>query len=103
MSSDSSSSEFIVNKFTRVNDDVCSYNHEYRESVGPGRYLTTNLVPDRSKVLPQALANPTITAASSAVVVTLPAVVRTFTAAKPKMADVELLPGCDVRQDLRVS
>ena len=40
--------EFKVNAFTRENDDVCSYNHEYRESVGPGRYAVTNLVPERA-------------------------------------------------------
>lgn len=62
MSSDSQSNEFVVNKFTRVKDDVCSYNHEYRESVGPGRYGVTNLVPDRAQVIPQALSNPTIIA-----------------------------------------
>jgi hypothetical protein len=54
---------FKVNGFTREHDDVCSYNHEYRESVGPGKYQVTNLVPDRSSVVPQALSNPTIIAA----------------------------------------
>ena len=55
--------EFRVNGFTRERDDVCSYNHQYRESVGPGRYAVTNLVPDRATVIPQALSNPTVTAA----------------------------------------
>jgi hypothetical protein len=55
--------EFKVNAFTRENDDVCSYNHEYRESVGPGRYAVTNLIPERSTVVPQALSNPTVIAA----------------------------------------
>jgi hypothetical protein len=55
--------EFKVNGFTRERDDVCSYNHEYRESVGPGRYAVTNLVPDRAKTVPQALSNPTVIAA----------------------------------------
>lgn len=54
---------FKVNAFTREHDDVCSYNHEYRESVGPGKYAVTNLVPDRAAVLPQALSNPTVIAA----------------------------------------
>ena len=56
------STEFRVNAFTREHDDACSYNHEYRESVGPGRYASTNLVPDRASTVPQALANPTIIA-----------------------------------------
>jgi hypothetical protein len=55
--------DFKVNGFTREKDDVCSYNHEYRESVGPGRYAVTNLVPDRVKTVPQALSNPTVIAA----------------------------------------
>jgi hypothetical protein len=55
-------SEFKVNGFTREHDDVCSYNHEYRESVGPGRYAVTYLVPDRAKTVPQALSNPTVLA-----------------------------------------
>jgi hypothetical protein len=63
MSADSQQAEFIVNKFTRTHDDICSYNHEYRESVGPGRYAVTNLIPERSKVIPQALSNPTVIAA----------------------------------------
>lgn len=54
---------FKVNAFTREHDDVCSYNHIYRESVGPGKYAVTNLVPDRAAVLPQALSNPTVIAA----------------------------------------
>lgn len=57
------SSEFRINHFTRVGDDACSYNNDYRESVGPGRYTGLNLVPERTKVLPQALANPTVIAA----------------------------------------
>jgi hypothetical protein len=55
--------EFRVNHFTRVHDDACSYNIDYRESVGPGRYSGLNLIPDRSQVIPQALANPTVIAA----------------------------------------
>jgi hypothetical protein len=55
--------EFKINGFTRERDDVCSYNHEYRESVGPGRYITTNLVPNKTSVIPQALSNPTVIAA----------------------------------------
>jgi hypothetical protein len=56
------SDAFKINGFTRGNDDVCSYNHGYRESVGPGKYQVTNLIPDRTSVLPQALSNPTIIA-----------------------------------------
>ena len=55
--------EFRVNHFTRVHDDACSYNIDYRESVEPGRYKSLNLVPDRSVVIPQALSNPTVIAA----------------------------------------
>lgn len=55
--------EFKVNAFTRVHDDACSYNNDYRESVGPGRWASLNLIPDRASVLPQALANPTVIAA----------------------------------------
>jgi hypothetical protein len=55
--------EFKVNAFTRVNDDACSYNIDYRESVGPGRWASLNLIPDRAEVLPQALSNPTVIAA----------------------------------------
>lgn len=58
-----STTEFKVNGFTRERDDVCSYNNEYRESVGPGRYAVTNLVPNRDTVIPQSLSNPTIIAA----------------------------------------
>ena len=54
---------FKVNAFTREHDDVCSYNHDYRESVGPGKYAVTNLIPDRATVVPQALSNPTVIAA----------------------------------------
>jgi len=64
MSTDNNSSqEFKINGFTREHDDVCAYNNEYRESVGPGRYAVTNLVPDRNVVVPQALSNPTVIAA----------------------------------------
>jgi len=62
MSAPAPAAEFKVNAFTREHDDVCAYNHEYRESVGPGRYATTYLVPDRTAVIPQALSNPTVIA-----------------------------------------
>ena len=55
--------EFKVNAFTREHDDACAYNNSYRESVGPGRWATLNLVPDRASVIPQALSNPTLIAA----------------------------------------
>ena len=54
---------FKVNSFTREHDDVCSYNHSYRESVSPGKYMVTNLIPDNKAVIPQALSNPTVIAA----------------------------------------
>ena len=55
--------EFRINYFTREKNDTCAYNTDYRESVGPGRYANTNLVPDRATVIPQALSNPTVIAA----------------------------------------
>lgn len=63
MSTNNEPKEFKINGFTRERDDVCSYNHEYRESVGPGRYVMTNLVPERAVTVPQALSNPTVIAA----------------------------------------
>ena len=41
MSGPAPATEFKVNAFTREHNDVCAYNHEYRESVGPGRYATS--------------------------------------------------------------
>ena len=53
---------FQLNQFTRVHDDRCGVDSFYRQSVGPGFWATTNLVPSASVVVPQALDNPTIIA-----------------------------------------
>jgi hypothetical protein len=53
---------FQVNQFTRVHDDRCGIDSSYRQSVGPGFWALTNLVPDPSMTVPQALDNPTVIA-----------------------------------------
>jgi hypothetical protein len=53
---------FQINQFTRVHDDRCGVDSFYRQSVGPGFWATTNLVPNAATVIPQALDNPTIIA-----------------------------------------
>ena len=53
---------FQVNQFTRVHDDRCGIDSSYRQSVGPGFWALTNLVPDPSRTVPQALDNPTVIA-----------------------------------------
>lgn len=55
-------STFQLNQFTRVHDDQCGIDAFYRQSVGPGFYMMTNLVPQAANVVPQALDNPTIIA-----------------------------------------
>ncbi len=46
-----------VNRLTNVRDDLCAINQYYRQSVGPGNYATTNLVPDAREVNPLAVDN----------------------------------------------
>ena len=53
---------FQVNQFTRVHDDRCGIDSSYRQSVGPGFWALTNLIPDPSTTVPQALDNPTVIA-----------------------------------------
>jgi hypothetical protein len=53
---------FQVNQFTRVHDDRCGIDSSYRQSVGPGFWALTNLVPDPLSTVPQALDNPTVIA-----------------------------------------
>ena len=53
---------FQTNQSTRIHDDRCGVDSFYRQSVGPGFWATTNLVPNASDVVPQALNNPTIIA-----------------------------------------
>ena len=39
-----------INRLTRSRDDACGMQSYYAQSVGPGRYLTTNLTPTRGDV-----------------------------------------------------
>jgi hypothetical protein len=41
-----------INRLTRPNDDLAGINQYYKQSVGPGSYTTTNLVPNAKKVNP---------------------------------------------------
>ena len=41
-----------INRMTHSRDDLCGIQSYYAQSVGPGRYLTTNLVPNASGVNP---------------------------------------------------
>ena len=43
---------FDINRMTHARDDLCGIQSYYAQSVGPGRYLTTNLVPDARGVNP---------------------------------------------------
>jgi len=47
-------SEMQVNRLTHTKDDSCGIEQYYKQSVGPGRYTTTNLVPDARSVNPMA-------------------------------------------------
>lgn len=46
---------FQVNRLTHTRDDACGIKSYYSQSVGPGKYLTTNLVPKASGVNPLAV------------------------------------------------
>jgi hypothetical protein len=41
-----------VNRLTNVRDDLCAVQQYYKQSVGPGSYATTYLVPDARQVNP---------------------------------------------------
>jgi hypothetical protein len=43
-----------LNRLTHTKDDSCGIEQYYKQSVGPGRYTTTNLVPDAREVNPMA-------------------------------------------------
>jgi hypothetical protein len=43
---------FEINRLSRVRDDLCGIEQYYKQSVGPGDYQVTNLVPDAKKVNP---------------------------------------------------
>jgi hypothetical protein len=43
-----------INRLTKTRDDLCGIQQYYAQSLGPGKYTTTNLVPDARKVNPLA-------------------------------------------------
>ena len=47
--------ELGLNRMTHARDDLCGIKSYYGQSVGPGRYQTTNLVPNASGVNPAAV------------------------------------------------
>ena len=48
------SAQWNINRMTHARDDQCGIQSYYSQSVGPGRYITTNLVPQASGVNPVA-------------------------------------------------
>jgi hypothetical protein len=44
-----------VNRLTHTKDDTCGIQQYYKQSVGPGAYTTTNLVPNARDVNPMAV------------------------------------------------
>ena len=44
-----------INRLTHSRDDLCGIESFYSQSVGPGRYMTTNLVPKATGVNPMAV------------------------------------------------
>ena len=44
-----------INRMTHARDDMCGIQSYYAQSVGPGRYLTTNLVPNAAGVNPSSV------------------------------------------------
>lgn len=45
-------SSWSINRMTHARDDACGIQSYYAQSVGPGRYVTTNLVPAATGVNP---------------------------------------------------
>jgi hypothetical protein len=43
-----------INRLTKTRDDLCGIQQYYSQSVGPGKYTTTYLVPDARRVNPLA-------------------------------------------------
>ena len=41
-----------INRLTKTRDDACGIDQYYKQSIGPGSYVTTNLVPDAKTVNP---------------------------------------------------
>ena len=50
-------SSLSLNRMTHVKDDMCGIQSYYAQSVGPGRYTTTNLTPSAREVNPIAMEN----------------------------------------------
>lgn len=46
-----------INRLTHTRDDTCGIEQYFKQSVGPGSYTTTNLVPDARKVNPLSVNN----------------------------------------------
>lgn len=46
-----------INRLTHTRDDTCGIEQYFKQSVGPGSYTTTNLVPDARKVNPLSVDN----------------------------------------------
>jgi len=46
-----------INRLTHTRDDACGIASYYSQSVGPGRYNVTNLVPDARRVNPMSIDN----------------------------------------------
>lgn len=46
-----------INRLTHTRDDLCGIDQYYKQSVGPGDYMTTNYVPDAKRVNPLAVEN----------------------------------------------
>jgi len=44
-----------INRLTKTRDDACGIDQYYKQSIGPGSYTTTNLVPDAKHVNPLAV------------------------------------------------
>ena len=44
-----------INRLTHPKDDACGIDQYFKQSVGPGRYVTTNLVPSATNVNPLAV------------------------------------------------
>jgi hypothetical protein len=48
------SHQMELNRLTKTRDDLCGIQQYYTQSLGPGKYTTTNLVPDAKQVNPLA-------------------------------------------------
>jgi hypothetical protein len=48
------SEQMDINRLTKTRDDLCGIQQYYTQSLGPGKYTVTNLVPDAREVNPLA-------------------------------------------------